>query len=337
MPEPGRKYSAGSGYRYGFNGKENDNDVKGEGNQQDYGMRIYDPKLGKFLSVDPLTMSYPWYTPYQFAGNTPIQAIDLDGGEPKWMINDKGKLTKPMIALLTSAFNYSEEVLTKAKFVDQNLITSYSANTFFRFIFYSKQKQNYFERQEKYRTWVNQWLNLVPHEIDHVRQFNAGGNMATSVVYLFGMVFNKITTGEWYSENHILEKHPYSVVEPRINTLMNMHNGIVVKLLESTDIGDDEKIEALTFFGLEFRIDNEKNKLDKIKAKANENGRITKLETRKIKRQARLVANLSEKLEQFDKNKINALKEKLKNVPDPVYKELTEEEKKDRNENFKKG
>ena len=50
---PGRNYTAGNSYRYGFNGKENDNDVKGvEGSQQDYGMRIYDPRLGRFLSVD---------------------------------------------------------------------------------------------------------------------------------------------------------------------------------------------------------------------------------------------------------------------------------------------
>lgn len=46
-------------------------------------MRIYDPRLGKFLSVDPLTKEYPWYTPYQFAGNKPIQFIDLDGLEEK--------------------------------------------------------------------------------------------------------------------------------------------------------------------------------------------------------------------------------------------------------------
>jgi RHS repeat-associated protein len=59
MEMPGRKYPDESGYRYGFNGKENDNDVKGDGNQQDYGMRIYDPRLGKFLSSDPLTPSYP--------------------------------------------------------------------------------------------------------------------------------------------------------------------------------------------------------------------------------------------------------------------------------------
>jgi RHS repeat-associated protein len=81
MMMPGRKYDNGSGYRYGFNGKEKDNDVKGEGNQQDYGMRVYDPRLGKFLSVDPITNEYPELTPYQFASNTPIWAIDLDGLE----------------------------------------------------------------------------------------------------------------------------------------------------------------------------------------------------------------------------------------------------------------
>jgi RHS repeat-associated protein len=79
MQMPGRKLSGG--YRYGFNGKENDNEVKGEGNQQDYGMRIYDPRLGKFLSTDPLAKKYPELTPYQFASNRPIDGIDMDGLE----------------------------------------------------------------------------------------------------------------------------------------------------------------------------------------------------------------------------------------------------------------
>ena len=77
---PGRKYAqVSSSYRYGFNGKENDKDA-GEG-IQDYGMRIYDGRLGRFLSEDPLTKKYPELTPYQFASNTPIQAIDLNGLE----------------------------------------------------------------------------------------------------------------------------------------------------------------------------------------------------------------------------------------------------------------
>jgi RHS repeat-associated protein len=80
MLEPERQYSLG-GYRYGFNGKENDNEVKGEGNQQDYGMRIYDPRLGRFLSVDPLLKDFPFYTPYHFAGNSPLKNVDLAGGE----------------------------------------------------------------------------------------------------------------------------------------------------------------------------------------------------------------------------------------------------------------
>ncbi|MFA7326980.1 MAG: RHS repeat-associated core domain-containing protein [Candidatus Kapaibacterium sp.] len=71
----------GSLYRYGFNGKESDNEIAGDGNSYDYGFRIYNPQIAKFLSVDPLSKSYPWYTPYQFAGNKPIWAIDLDGLE----------------------------------------------------------------------------------------------------------------------------------------------------------------------------------------------------------------------------------------------------------------
>ena len=76
MPE--RSYSS-SAYRYGFNGKENDDET----GTQDYGMRIYNLKICKFLSIDPLTNDYPELTPYQFASNTPISSIDLDGAEAK--------------------------------------------------------------------------------------------------------------------------------------------------------------------------------------------------------------------------------------------------------------
>ena len=67
---------------YGFNGKEKDDEWTGtSGATYDYGFRIYDARIAKFLSVDPLTKSYPWYTPYQFAGNKPIENLDLDGLE----------------------------------------------------------------------------------------------------------------------------------------------------------------------------------------------------------------------------------------------------------------
>lgn len=99
--------SNSSDYRYGFNGKESDDEVKGEGAQYDYGFRIYDPRIAKFLSVDPLTASYPFYTPYQFAGNMPIWAIDLDGLEELIQTTKFIELSTSQIAVFKSS-----EVLT---------------------------------------------------------------------------------------------------------------------------------------------------------------------------------------------------------------------------------
>ena len=89
----GRKYNQGT-YRFGFNGKEEDSEW-GSQMIQDYGFRIYNPTIGKFLSVDPLTNSYPWYTPYQFAGNKVIQAIDLDGLEEEFKFDVYEKMKDP--------------------------------------------------------------------------------------------------------------------------------------------------------------------------------------------------------------------------------------------------
>ena len=94
MLEPGRNYSvANTNYRYGFNGKENDNDI--ENGMQDYGMRIYDGRLGRFLNVDPLSDDYPELTPYQFASNSPIAFIDLDGTEQAYKMPDGSIYVQP--------------------------------------------------------------------------------------------------------------------------------------------------------------------------------------------------------------------------------------------------
>lgn len=111
---PSRKYqntpyAETNAYRYKFNGKELDkSDEFGSLTHYDYGFRIYNPSIGRFLSVDPLTKDYSYYSPYQFAGNSPIQAIDIDGLEKGYVqyhnviIDEKGKYitkaaTKPII------------------------------------------------------------------------------------------------------------------------------------------------------------------------------------------------------------------------------------------------
>lgn len=51
-------------------------------NWYDYGFRYYDPQIGRFPQLDPLTDEYSYYTPYQFAGCEPIANVDVDGLEP---------------------------------------------------------------------------------------------------------------------------------------------------------------------------------------------------------------------------------------------------------------
>ena len=69
-------------YRFGFNGKEKDNEAKGIGNSLDFGARIYDSRLGRFLSLDPLMANFPAWSPYVFAMDNPIRWIDENGLAP---------------------------------------------------------------------------------------------------------------------------------------------------------------------------------------------------------------------------------------------------------------
>ena len=69
-------------YHYGFNGKMKDNEWAGVGNHIDFKFRGYDPRIARFILSDPLTKHYPYYSSYQFAGNSPIKNIDLEGLEP---------------------------------------------------------------------------------------------------------------------------------------------------------------------------------------------------------------------------------------------------------------
>lgn len=74
-------------YRFGFNGMEKDNDIKGIGNSLDFGARMYDSRIGKFLSLDPLAKQFSWNSPYSFAENDVIRAVD-ENGEKRLIIHE---------------------------------------------------------------------------------------------------------------------------------------------------------------------------------------------------------------------------------------------------------
>ncbi|MBI1267842.1 MAG: hypothetical protein GC193_10480 [Cryomorphaceae bacterium] len=83
---PGRSFSA-SNYRYGFQGQENDDEIKGEGNSINYKYRMHDPRVGRFFAVDPLAASFPWNSTYAFSENRVIDGVELEGLE--WSTHEK--------------------------------------------------------------------------------------------------------------------------------------------------------------------------------------------------------------------------------------------------------
>jgi len=88
MTMPGRKYSNSAGaYRYGFNGKEKDNSTGND--SYDYGARIYDGRIGRWLSVDGYAVKYPNFSPYSFCINSPLQYKDANGN---WLVDKDGNI-----------------------------------------------------------------------------------------------------------------------------------------------------------------------------------------------------------------------------------------------------
>lgn len=73
--------------RFGFQGQENDNEIKGEGNSVNYTYRMHDPRLGRFFAIDPLAADYPYNSPYAFSENVVINAVELEGLERDYAFN----------------------------------------------------------------------------------------------------------------------------------------------------------------------------------------------------------------------------------------------------------
>lgn len=74
-----RRHTDDNYYRFGYNGMEKDAEMHGEGNSYTTEFRQYDPRLGRWLSLDPLMMQFPWMSPYAAFDNNPVVYVDPYG------------------------------------------------------------------------------------------------------------------------------------------------------------------------------------------------------------------------------------------------------------------
>jgi RHS repeat-associated protein len=82
------------GHRFGYQGSEKDDDVKGNGNSYTTEFRQLDPRLGRWLSVDPLSFKFPWQSTYTAFDNNPISLVDRLGSETEGGPGDGYKKNK---------------------------------------------------------------------------------------------------------------------------------------------------------------------------------------------------------------------------------------------------
>jgi len=66
-----------TGYWYGYQGSEKDYEIKGEGNSYTTLFRQLDPRIGRWLSIDPKASSMPWQSPY----------CSMDNNQLRWICN----------------------------------------------------------------------------------------------------------------------------------------------------------------------------------------------------------------------------------------------------------
>ncbi len=115
---PGRQF-ASNAYRYGFNGKEKVDEIGVEGGDLDFGARIYDSRIGRWLSLDPHAGKYAGLTPLCFSFNNPIIFNDPDGKDGRLTIDYEHHT----VTLETTVFVYGADKVDYDK-----VINSYNQN-----------------------------------------------------------------------------------------------------------------------------------------------------------------------------------------------------------------
>src|SRR5690554_2840534 len=103
-------------YRYGFNSMERDNEIKGRGNSYDFGVRLYDSRLGRWLSRDAASRVYSNLSSYSFVANNPLIFVDPSGNIIEPAPGLLGKEKEEVKALLQ---RFSEERVNQYKYLNE--------------------------------------------------------------------------------------------------------------------------------------------------------------------------------------------------------------------------
>ncbi|WP_203258194.1 RHS repeat-associated core domain-containing protein [Hyunsoonleella ulvae] len=149
---PGRSGQSDD-YRYGFNGFEKDDEVKGSGNSYTTEWRQYDPRIGRWLSIDPVYK--PFESPYVAFSNNPMYYIDRLGDDPEPAITVYQGLL--YITVL------SEMLSNIASVIEDGTKTIEAMNAELDLVNQKRQALGFFERNNL-SSWINEAIYTFTDE-----------------------------------------------------------------------------------------------------------------------------------------------------------------------------
>ncbi|PKP22878.1 MAG: hypothetical protein CVU05_01965 [Bacteroidetes bacterium HGW-Bacteroidetes-21] len=176
IPDKGR-------YCYGFNGKEKDDEITGQtGSHLDFGARIYDSRIGRWLACDPLAAKYPDLSTYNFVANSPLIFIDPDGKDIIWVGDWTAKQKRAQKAMLKTQwgkavyrqFNNSKTddiYIAASSEISGKAVTSFNVKNSFTDNFYFPWETPTLEYQnsyvpDNYKKFVNAFNGQNVNNID---------------------------------------------------------------------------------------------------------------------------------------------------------------------------
>jgi RHS repeat-associated protein len=99
--------------RFGMNGMEVDDEIKGGGNSYDFGARMLDPRLGRWLTIDPMSSKHPNNSPYLFCNANPILFKDPDGKDFIITIIQEPGRNEIIVSTVAHAYGHLAEQLVE--------------------------------------------------------------------------------------------------------------------------------------------------------------------------------------------------------------------------------
>jgi hypothetical protein len=181
----------------------------------------------------------------------------MDGREPKSMISQQGKLTYPLIKLLSSAFGFSENSLEHTTWQPVKEVNSAGsvAMTLGNLVTYLKSKDGGYADDD----YLN-WLELTSHEQTHRDEID------NSISYWTWYAGYGIASLNGYYDN-IYEKRAYANGlgdNSQAQKLFKMYGKEIISTFENSELNVFQQASRLEIIGLTYKLNTAKKELQRI-------------------------------------------------------------------------